>query len=100
MAEKIARRSLTTGLHAVRSLEGPGRQIPIQVIADAVIRAGYTSLDAQAKALGVNRSTAWTIMKTKHKLGHLNNTTVRCILANPNTPVSVRVIIRAMLQKG
>jgi len=96
-------KSLTARLEAIRSeeqLHSRGRKIPIQLIADALIRAGYFSLDEQAKALGLNRSTAWTIMKARHKLGHLNNKTVRSILANPNTPVSVRVIIRTMLSRN
>jgi hypothetical protein len=76
-----------------------GRKISIQPIADTLIGAGYTSLDEQAKALGLRRSTTWTIMKTKHKLGHLNNKTVRSILANPDTPVSVRLIIHTMLDR-
>jgi len=100
MSEKIGpRQSLAARLERIRLLENPGRKIPIQVIADSLRKAGYNSLDAQAKALGVNRSTAWTIMKTKHKLGHLNNKTVRSILANPDTPVSIRVIIRTMLHR-
>jgi len=73
------------------------RTIPIQLIADALTRSGYTTLDSQADALGLHRSTVWTIMKKKHKLGRLNTKTARCILANPDTPLSVRVIIHAML---
>ena len=96
-------KSLTARLEAIRSeeqLHSRGRKIPIQLIADALIRAGYLSLDEQAKALGLNRSTTWTIMKARHKLGHLNSRTVRSILANPDTPVSVRVIIRTMLHRN
>jgi len=96
------RQSLVARLEKVRRLEeinSPGRKIPIQLIADALIKGGYLSLDAQAKALGLNRSTAWTIMKTKHKLGCLNNKTVRSILAHADTPLSVRVIIRTMLDR-
>jgi len=73
------------------------RKIPIQCIADALIEAGYTSLDEQSKALGLHRSTTWTIVKTKHKLGHLNTTTAQRILANPDTPPSVRAIIQQAL---
>jgi len=36
--------------------------VRLQDISEALIADGYTSLDAQAKALGVHRSTAWTIM--------------------------------------
>jgi hypothetical protein len=80
-------------------INSAGRTIPIHLVAEALIKAGYLSLDDQAKALGLHRSTAWTIMKTKHKLGMLNNKTVRSILAHPDTPVSVRVIIRTMLDR-
>jgi hypothetical protein len=92
--------SLVARLDAIRTeqqLICRGRKIPIQLIADALIKAGYTSLDSQAKALGLSRSTAWTIVKTKHKLGRLNTKTARCILANPDTPVSVRLIVQTML---
>ena len=103
MSEKTLRRqSLVTRLERIRQLEDAnlsGRKIPIQVIAEALNREGYNSLRAQSKALGLNRSTVWTIMKTKHKLGHLNNKTARCILANPDTPPSVQVIIRTMLDR-
>ena len=73
------------------------RKIPIQCIADALIEAGYTSLDEQAKALGLHRATTWTIVKTKHKLGHLNSKTAHRIMANPDTPSSVRAIIQRAL---
>jgi hypothetical protein len=69
----------------------------IQDIADALLAAGYTSLDEQAKALGIHRATAWTIVKTKHKLGRLNITTTQRILANPDTPQTVRAVIQQYL---
>ena len=58
---------------------------------------GYTSLDKQAKALGLHRSTAWTIIKNKHKLGRLNAKTTQSILANSDTPASVRAVIQQYL---
>src|SRR5215831_2193410 len=67
--------------------------ITLRTISDAVILSGFTSLDEQAKALGINRATAWTIIKNKHKLGRLNRNTVRHILSNHNTPHSVRTIV-------
>jgi len=92
--------SLTARLDKLRYLEQKyrARKIAIQPIANAVIKAGFISLDAQAKALGVSRSTAWTIMKAKHKLGRLNSKTAQCILANANTPVSVRELVQTMLE--
>jgi hypothetical protein len=63
-------------------------------IANALIAEGYTTLDGQAKALGIHRATAWTIVKGKHKLNRLNSGTIRRILANPKTPPSVRAVIK------
>ena len=37
---------------------------------------------------------AWTILKGKHKLGRLNTPTVERILANPDTPPSVRALVQ------
>ena len=69
----------------------------VEQIADALIADGYTSLDQQAKALGIHRSTAWTIIKTKHKLGRLNVKTTQKILANPETPPAVRTVVEKYL---
>jgi hypothetical protein len=62
-------------------------------ISHALISSGYTSLDDQAKALGLGRSTAWTITKNKHKLGRLSAKTINRILANPQTPPAVRAVL-------
>ena len=67
--------------------------IGLQRISEALIASGYTSLDEQAKALGINRSTARTIIKTKHKLGRLSTKTTKRILSNPNTPPPVRAVV-------
>ena len=75
----------------------PRYAVKIQHIADAVVAAGYLSLDSQAKALGVKRSTAWTILKTKHKLDRLSGKTTNRMLANPELPSSVRVVIQLYL---
>ena len=66
----------------------------IEQISKALIASGYLTLDAQAKALGVHRATAWTIIKNKHKLGRLSAKTTQRILANPDTPPSVRSVIQ------
>jgi predicted DNA-binding transcriptional regulator AlpA len=51
------------------------------------------SLNAQTKALGVNRSTAWTMMKAKHKLDRLALKTTDSMLANPQLPPPVRIVV-------
>jgi hypothetical protein len=71
--------------------------IRLQHISEALITSGYTSLDRQAKALGVHRSTAWTIVNTKHKLDRLSTKTTKRILANPELPPSVRSVMQQYL---
>ena len=71
--------------------------VKLHHISEALIASGYTTLDDQAKALGIHRSTAWTIVKTKHKLGRLSTKTTKRILANPATPASVRAIVQRYL---
>ena len=66
----------------------------LQDISEALIECGYTKLDKQAKALGVRRSTAWTIVNVKHKLGRLSSKTTARILANPHLPLSVRIVVQ------
>jgi len=66
----------------------------IQDITDALISSGYTSLDHQAKALGLHRSTVWTIRKNKHKLGRLSAKTIKRITTNPTTPPRVRAVVQ------
>jgi hypothetical protein len=61
-----------------------------QRIASALISSGYTTLDAQAGALGLGRSTTWHIVKSKHKIGRLSAKVRRQMLANPNLPPLVR----------
>jgi len=66
-------------------------------IGDALTAAGYATLDEQAKALGVNRSTAWYIVNGKNKRDRLSKKTTQRILTNPDTPPSVRAIIQQYL---
>ena len=66
-------------------------------ISQALIQSGYKSLDAQARALGLSRSTAWTVIKHHHKLGRLHSTTTAKMLANPALPDQVRAAVEAYL---
>ena len=62
----VGRSRLSMRLETVRYLNEFGDcrpTIPVQAIAEALVKEGYTSLDKQAKALGLHRATAWTIMK-------------------------------------
>ena len=77
----------------------PLYSIELGRISQALISSGYTSLDEQAKALGVHRSTAWTIITGKHKVGRLSAKTIDRILSNPQTPPPVRMVIQQYVDK-
>jgi hypothetical protein len=77
----------------------PNELIELRRISEALISSGYTSLDKQAKALGVHRSTAWVIINNKHKLGRLSAKTVYRILGNPQTPPAVRTVVQQYMTK-
>ena len=79
-------------LRALRDLNA--RKTRIQDITDALISSGYTSLDQQAKALGLHRATVWTIRENKHKLGRLSAKTIERIIMNPDTPPRVLAAVR------
>jgi hypothetical protein len=58
----------------------------IRELAEAVISAGFLTLDEQAKALGLSRSTAWTVRKTSHKASGLTASIINRMLAAPELP--------------
>jgi hypothetical protein len=75
----------------------PKHTVGLQHISEALIASGYTKLDAQSKALGLHRSTAWTIVNARHKLDRLSTKTTKRILANPELPSSVRSVMQKYL---
>jgi hypothetical protein len=65
----------------------------IREIGDALVATGILALDQQAKALGLARSTAWTILQANHKSSGLSATVIIRMLATPQLPPIVRAII-------
>jgi len=63
----------------------------INEIAEALVEAGCHSLTDQAEALGLCRSTAWTIVKSQCKATGLTAPTINRVLASPKLPDSVRI---------
>jgi hypothetical protein len=59
-------------------------------VAEALVGAGHFSLDDQASALGLPRSTTWTILNAKHKNSGLSASVVKQMLAQPQLPKLVR----------
>jgi len=58
----------------------------IEEIGEALARAGYTSLDAQARVLGLSRSTTWTVLAGVHKSSGLSAGTVNRMLSTGRLP--------------
>jgi hypothetical protein len=65
----------------------------ISELAEAVKSAGFLTLDEQAKALGLSRSTAWTIRKASHKASGLSASIINRMLAAPELPALARTKI-------
>jgi hypothetical protein len=66
------------------------QDVKIQEIGAALVASGIAGLDNQASALGLSRSTTWTILKGNHKASGLSATVVNRILAAPKLPALVR----------
>ena len=77
---------LTAGMKARQSYK-------IRELAKAIKCAGLVTLDEQAKALGLSRSTAWTIRKASHKASGLSASIINRMLAAPQLPPLARTKI-------
>jgi hypothetical protein len=62
----------------------------IQEITEALVTEGLTTLDKQAVALGLVRSTAWFILQAKHKKTGITTPTLIRMLECPHLPQTVR----------
>jgi len=71
------------------------RRAALFAISKALIESGHTTLDGQARALGLPRSTAWTVIRGEHKLGRLSRRTIQKILASSRLPPNVRKAVEA-----
>jgi hypothetical protein len=84
----------------VRSASGLARQLSkIRELVEAVEAAGFLTLDAQAKILGLPRSTAWTIRRGSHKASGLSASILNRMLAAPTLPLLVRAKILEYVQE-
>ena len=62
----------------------------IREIGEALCAAGFVTLDKQADALGLCRSTAWTVLRADHKASGLSAAVIERMLAAPKLPEAVR----------
>jgi hypothetical protein len=71
----------------------------IKELSGALVAAGFCSLDEQADALGLSRSTTWTILKAKHKNYGLSAALVNRILQRPGLNRRIRAKILEYVQE-
>jgi predicted DNA-binding protein (UPF0251 family) len=62
----------------------------ISELGEALVLQEIRTLDQQAEALGLSRSTAWTILKANHKASGLSAAVINSMLAAPRLPALVR----------
>ena len=92
-SDPIAARRLTSPQSAERQavVKMKARQsAKIRNIANALIAAGFYTLEAQARILGIGRSTVWTILRSNHKGSGLSAKVVNRILSMRSMPPLVR----------
>jgi hypothetical protein len=65
----------------------------IKNICDALVAAGFDTLDKQAEILGLPRSTTWTILRGTHKKSGLSATLLTRMLKSLRLPLAVRAKI-------
>jgi len=75
------------------------QSVKIGEIITALNVAGFRTLDAQAKALGLSRSTTWTLRQDNHKTSGLSVKIVCRILSKPQLLRTVRTIILEYIEE-
>src|SRR5947207_844670 len=66
----------------------------IRQIGDALRQAGFVTLDDQARALGLCRSTTWKILQACHKTSGLHAGLIGRMLVHKKLPPAVRSVLR------
>jgi hypothetical protein len=62
----------------------------IRELGHALVDSGFMTLDEQSKALGLARSTTWTILRASHKGSGLSAAIIKCMLLSPQLPPLAR----------
>ena len=84
-------------LRAARSIASSLKIKQCEKIAElrgALVQAGLDTLDKQAAALNLSRSTAWIVLRGNYKASGLSGKIVKRMLASPQLPPGVRTRLR------
>jgi hypothetical protein len=69
------------------------QSVKIGELRQALVAAGLSRLDQQAAALGLQRSTAWHVLKANHKSSGLSAKIIKRMLNSPQLPPPARRIL-------
>src|SRR4029078_5319428 len=64
-----------------------------------LLESGYHSLDRQAAALGLSRSTTWAILNREHKTSGLTGSVIGRMLRSPELPAAIRCVIEQYVEQ-
>ena len=92
MAARRQRPASITEMKARQSLK-------IREFETALIKVGHTTLDQQARVLGLSRATTWTLLKGAHKSSGLTATIINRMLEAPYLPSLVQAKIIEYVQE-
>ena len=73
--------------------------IRIKELGAALAADGFVTLDEQARALGLSRSTTWAVLKANHKASGLAAPTINRMLSSPELPPRARVTILTYIEE-
>jgi hypothetical protein len=71
----------------------------IKELRRALLAAGFVSLDRQAAALGLSRSTTWHVLCGNHKSSGLSASVIERMLSFPCLPPEARKVVEEYLQE-
>jgi len=84
----------------IKTTEAKARQATrIKELGAALAADGLVTLDEQARALGLSRSTAWAVLKANHKASGLTVPTINRMLSSPELPPPARVTILTYIEE-
>ena len=66
------------------------QRLKIEEIGTTLAECGFVALDEQAYVLGLSRSTAWTVLRARHKNSGLSAMTINRMLVTGRLPPRVR----------
>ncbi len=68
-------------------------------IKELIANTGVSSLDDQARALGLSRSTTWVIRNASHKASGISGATINRMFTNPHLPPLVRTTVTEYIKE-